>query len=282
MDDVVDKESLELFDRFIGRTLEADEVNRQLTRFARQFGARVVGAHQITCSDESERECVESFHEHFVRRLLPELKYWSRSSFRTANLGGRYEAGSLDIAEDHYSTPRAEGGTKLLVTKVSSHVSLDESALPVRYGRLDRYERDSIYCGALHAVMEGESEVPAFTEIAQLLGKDSVDRLATLRDPDVVDPIQRALFAAICHAQLQGERVVDEACTLRPNTPTVFLVVAAVTLNRTDKDLELTCARWLVDRRGGRALVGHRGLGTAPESYRVAEDGPRLTIETRG
>ncbi len=49
-------DSLEKLDRLIGVAHDAGEVNRELSRFARGVGASVIGAHQITCSDESERE----------------------------------------------------------------------------------------------------------------------------------------------------------------------------------------------------------------------------------
>ena len=67
-----------------------------------RFGfALVVGLAAGACSDESGKENVTAFHRVIVRDLLPELKFWSRSSFRTANLGGRYEPGSIAICEDH-------------------------------------------------------------------------------------------------------------------------------------------------------------------------------------
>ena len=95
----------------IGREHDLDTVSWELKRYAQDLRAPVVGAYQISCSDESERECVESFHHIFVRELLPQLKYWSRSSFRTATLGGRYETGAIAIAEEHFATSPSQKGT---------------------------------------------------------------------------------------------------------------------------------------------------------------------------
>ena len=90
-------------------------ISRGLKQYARGFRAPIVGAMHVTCSDESERECVDVFQDSFVQEMLPELKFHSHSAFRTANLGGRYEWGAVRIAEQHFATPDTQGAFKVLV-----------------------------------------------------------------------------------------------------------------------------------------------------------------------
>ena len=85
--------------RLIGREQDIEDISRSLYAYASESGAPAVGALHLTCSDESERECIESFQQCFVRDLLPDLKLGSKAPFRTANLGGRYEWGAVGLAE---------------------------------------------------------------------------------------------------------------------------------------------------------------------------------------
>ena len=88
----------------LGREVNLDACNRALRDFAQSQRASVVGAVHVTCSDECEREAVESFQQWVVDALLPELKFSARSAFRSANLGARYEWGAVRIAEEHFAS----------------------------------------------------------------------------------------------------------------------------------------------------------------------------------
>ena len=108
---------------------------------------------RVTCSDEAEQENVEAFQRQFVRYLLPSLKFSSKSPFRVANLGGRYQWGSVRIAEDHYALAQGADHWKMLVVKMSSHVAVIETPTGLEFGKASRYGADSTYCGALDAVI---------------------------------------------------------------------------------------------------------------------------------
>ena len=146
---------MERLQKLIGRDESMLVVSERIRDFAQTLEPAVVGAHQINCSDESERECVEAFHTVVVRPLLPKLKYWAQSSFRTVNLGSRYEPGSIGIAEHHYATEAAKESFKLLIVKLNSHVSITDRDGQVVFGRKNRYDKESVYCGALHALLGG-------------------------------------------------------------------------------------------------------------------------------
>jgi len=90
--------------QLIGTEQDLEQVTRQLRFFVEGLRTPVVGALHVTCSDESEHECIEAFQRGFVDAVLPELKLWSRSPFRSSNLGGRYEWGAVRVAEQHYAT----------------------------------------------------------------------------------------------------------------------------------------------------------------------------------
>ncbi len=261
----------------VGREHDMDSVNWELKRYAHVIRAPVVGAYQISCSDESERECVESFHHIFVRELLPQLKYWSRSSFRTANLGGRYERGALAIAEEHFATPPSTNSFKLLVIKLNCHVSVVETKEGPLYGWMQRYERESVYCGAMHALLDGASG--AFVdELAALFTSGGVDRLAKLR---AMDESIRSLAAAITGARLQLARIIADIETIKQHSPTLYLVLAAVTLNRTQKDSEFLAAMCTADYRHDAPEIECIGLGDDPSRYRIEYERGRLLIQQR-
>lgn len=246
----------------IGRQQRIGRLSEALRGFARVSRAPVIGAYQITCSDESEQECVAAFDREFVRPLLPELKYWRQSAFRTANLGARYETGALAIAEEHYATPESAAAHKLLVIKLNSHVSLVRAEDGVHYGRMPRYERECVYCGALTALLAGSSASFA-RELAQAFGEARLDFLRS------TDPDTRALSAAIVSARLQGDRVLAAVRAHTPHTPTRYLIVAAVTLNQQQDDAELPVALWGVDLDGAIQLTG---LSPDPSRYRLGAD----------
>jgi hypothetical protein len=259
----------------VGREHELERVSLALNQFAQELRPGVIGAYQISCSDESERECVEAFHERFVRPLLPELKFWSKSSFRTANLGARYEEGAVPIIEDHFSTPAAAQSFKLLVVKLNAHVSVtDQSDGPV-YGQMSRYESDSVYCGAIHAVLTG-AELPFAQELRAAFASGGKDRIGYLTTE--VPARHRPLLAAISSAMLQSERVVGAIKRHSPLTPTVYVVCGCVTLNRAGADTELLCGIHVIDQRTGSTGHEHLGLDTDPAAYRLTTDLGKLVV----
>ena len=77
--------------RLVGHEQDFDHVCHTLRHCVDRLNPAVVGALHVTCSDESERECIEAFQKAFVEPRLPSLKLWSKCAFRTSNLGGRYE-----------------------------------------------------------------------------------------------------------------------------------------------------------------------------------------------
>jgi hypothetical protein len=255
-----------------------DEVARVLHLVASDLGAPAVGAMQVTCSDESERECVDAFRNNVVEHLLPSLKFAERAHFRIANLGGRYEQGAVAITEDHYSTRVAAGAFKLLVVKINSHVCAESSDEGPRFGRMRRYDTESVFCGALHAMMDG-SELPAAKELRELFGSGGKDRLAMLLDDKRVDPNYRSLFAAVVNARLQAERAVEDVRFCTQDSPTFFLVLPCVTLNRQGKDTEIVCGVWQLDRRSNELIEHYRGLGDDPAAYKLTTDQGRLHLE---
>lgn len=257
-----------IFD-LVGGEHDIDQASRVLARAVREYRAPAVGAFQISCSDESEKENVQHFHREFVQELLPEFKFWKRSSFRTANLGARYEPGAAAIAEDHYAIPQSDSAHKLLMIKVSSHVSVLGEGNDTVYGRMERYKKESVYCGALDLLLAGGRGLPFLEELAQVFQADGVDRLGYLRDPQRVDPSRRALVAAVTNTTLQSKRVREECVALEQHTPTVFVILACVTINRLGDDSELICGVDIVDRRDETPRAMYRGVGIDPRAYNL-------------
>jgi len=262
----------------IGRERDVDEVARTLYTVADGFRAPVVGAMQVTCSDESERECIDAFHSNVVEHLLPSLKFGTRSRFRIANLGARYERGAVAIAEDHYSTGEAAGAFKLMIAKVNSHVCVESTSDGRRFGSMRRYDTESVYCGALHALMDG-SELPFAKELGELFRSGGKDRLGMLLDAKRVEPAYRSLFAAVVNARLQVECAVDDVRECSPRTPTFFLLLPCVTLNRKGKDTEIVCGVWQLDRRSSEPVDTYRGLGDDPSAYRLSIDRGQILLD---
>lgn len=267
-------------ERLIGAEQPLRVVADSLRRFADSLNPAVVGAHQLCCSDEAEKENVATFHKQVVRPLLPDLKFWSRSSFRTVNLGGRYEPGSLSIAEEHYATPESqeEGAFKVMLVKVSAHVSRSEDDLGTVWGCMNRYERESVYCGAMHALLEGGGAgLPFRRELVERFREGGIDRLAVLRDPRRTPPRERELRAAVVNARLQARAAVAEARAMKVHSPTVFLVFASVTLNNMRPDSELPVGFQVHDTRATNQR-GWVGLEGDPRRYQVGWEGTRLRV----
>ncbi|RMG02592.1 MAG: hypothetical protein D6741_03450 [Planctomycetota bacterium] len=239
-----------------------------------RFQPTRVGAYHVTCSDEAEWECADAFQRWFAERMLPGLKPGSRAPFRSINLGGRYEPGALAVAESHYAASGSDGIT-VIVAKINAHVGVVETSEGVRFGHFPRYGQESTCCGALTAALSDEAPIPASAELRETLGRT---RLAALNDGETVPPDLRLLFAAVANARLQSRRAVEELTTLPAHTPTHFLVVAGVSINRPGPDTELLVSVDHIDRTDVAAKHATIGLDDDPAAYKVSVDLGRLVL----
>jgi len=252
----------------LGKELNVDTVNRALRDFVRGRRPNIVGAVHVTCSDETEREIVESFQHWFAEPLLPELKFWSRSVFRSANLGARYEWGAIRIADEHYDNPELREGQRVLAIKLNSHVAVDRVGTTPVFGKLDRYARQSPCCGAIHALLEGVRH-PAMDELRAAFRYDGRDRLAMLLDPQIVPSELRSFAAAVVNARLQARSAIVDIQSYTPDLPTFFVVLPCVTLNRAQRDTEFVVGMYWADSREGLGKAHYVGLGDDPSAYRI-------------
>ncbi|MEA1952685.1 MAG: hypothetical protein U9N87_14990 [Planctomycetota bacterium] len=252
----------------IGREADLPSVARAIRLCAEEIDVPVAGGYHITCSDESEWECAEIFDQLFAQQMLPRLKMDRAAVFRTMNLGGRYETGAIHIAEEHFATFASRQSAKVMVVKVSSHTAVTRREDGFSYGTLQRYGNDSACCGALVSLTSGGT-LPAVAELAETFARDGHDRLAELRDEQLIPPDLRALFTAIVNARLQADRVVEDIRSHMPESPTVFLIIPCVTINRDEPDNELVVGEYGVDATGSELNIKYRGLGSAPLEYRV-------------
>ncbi len=263
--------------RLIGVEHGLDEVSGALRDEVQRTAALVVGALEVNCADESELECGAAFQRHFVEHLLPDLKTAARAPLRICNLGARYEEGAIGVAEHHYALPVSARSFKTLVVKINAHVAVSEGSGGVCFGAMRRYDAESRACGALHALLCGE-ELPAVAELRCTFAAGGRDRVATLLDPQRVAPAQRYLLAAVVNARLQANRAVADIRRHKPHTPTLYLVVPCVTLNRSGPDTELVVGYGWVDCRRPEASEKYEGLGDEPERYRVELSGGRVRV----
>jgi len=253
------------------------EVTRALYSFARSAQAPIVGAMHVTCADEAEFECAKAFMDGFAQHLLPHVKFVQPSPFRLATLGGRYEWGAVRIAEQHFSTHEAQSGFKVLVVKVNAHTGLEEIRDGLRYGTMERYGSPSPSCGALASLLEG-SDLPAIQVLRRQFTADGVDRIGQLLDAKTVPADLRALYAAIVEAQLQSRAVFLDIQDHEANSPTLYLVVSCVTVNRKDHDTEILCGVHLVDHRTEEKREEYIGLGDMPATYRIKQEMRRVRV----
>ena len=261
----------------IGVEHRLDEVNYALKAAVRHQRPATVGAHHVTCSDVTERACVESFQRCFAADLVPRLKPGNQSAFRTANLAARYEWGSLRIAEGQFATPASREAFKVLLVKINSHVAAPcvDGRGEQKFGPLQRYGVDSVACGALHALLAG-AQGPFADELRQQFHAEGIDRLELLANN--VPAEVRALAAALVSARLQGRAAALDAQDHRPVSPTLYVIVPAVTLNRTDRDTELVCGLYVIDRRTGAHEDVYRGLADDPTRYQITQQQHGLRV----
>jgi hypothetical protein len=249
----------------VGTETAMGGVARALHMYAADLYAPVTGAMLLTCADESEQECVDAFHNGFVRYLLPSLKFAQQSAFHIANLGGRYEWNAVRVAEDHYATAK----DKLLVVSVNAHVGAVGEGEAARFGVLERYGAESACCGALHGMLEG-SHAPHAEALREAFLSEGVDRLAAVLDPEQVDPAQRSLRAAIASSRLHARSVILDIQDYEPVSSTLFLVASVVTINRAERDTEILCGLYTADYRRPERHVEYFGLGDDPAAYDIS------------
>ena len=268
----------ERFYAILGEEHTCDNVSRLLRSYVQSLKAPVVGAMRVTCSDEAEQENIEAFQRNFVRYLLPSLKFSSKSPFRAATLGGRYEWNSIRLAEDHYALAPGAEDWKVLVLKVSSHVSVEDGLDgEPRFGCAQRYGSESTYCGALVAVLNG-STLPFAQRLAEDLDFEEGDRLAALRDPQRVGLSHRTFFAAVVNARIQARRAMIDVQDHVAATPTLYLILPCVTFNRSGHDTEVVCGIYTADRRGETPHDEYCGLSSQPDDYRFQQHSGRLQL----
>jgi hypothetical protein len=260
---------MQIIHDLIGRELPSETVNRALRSYAQSARVDEVGAVHVTCSDESEREVAESFQHWFADSLLPELKFSSRAPLRTANLGARYEWGAIRVAEKHFATPAARSGLKLMMVKINAHVGITQASGAVRYGVLNRYECDSACCSALNALL-ANTRHPAVDELTAAFNYDGLMRLDMLKDENTVAPELRILIAGILNARIQARSAIVDIQDYQPVTPTIFVVLPCVTLNRRQRDTEITVGAYWADSRVGTENAQYLGLSDDPSKFQVS------------
>ncbi len=265
----------------LGQEVEAAVLNRAVRAFAEGSGAAAFGALHVSCADEAERACRDGFQAEFCDGLLPPLEQSKPAPFRITNLGARYEPGALAVAEAHFATDEAERGFKLLLVKISGHVAVDHASSPPSFGRVPRYGRDSTFCGALHALLDGAEGLPFTRDLRAQFGSGGVDRLAILGDAKRVLPEQRALMAALVSVRLQIRAAMDDAAQLEARGETAVVFLGALTLNQHGRESEVLTGVGLVDRRGGGCSRDYRGLGDDPSTLVAGFDGDRLRVAER-
>lgn len=259
----------------LGRELPLPEVERTLRAYVQGERPPVVGALHLTCSDEAEYEVADVFRRDFVRSLLPALHFDDKAPFRTATLGARYEWGAARVAEGHFARADGADDWKLLVLKLNAHVGADQVPGHPRFGTLSRYGKPSACCGALHALLAGDTR-PFAKELAETFGVEGVDRLGQLREaPDDVRP----LLAAVTEARLQARRAMLDVQDHVPAGPTVYLILPCVSFNRHQHDTEMLLGVYVCDRRGEEAHDEYCGLSDQPTRVRVRDEAGTVELE---
>lgn len=255
-------------DEVVGRELELGLLTTRLAEVVRAAAFPTVGMVHITCADEAQHRVVGKVQQLLVEPHVTPMASGERTAFRLQNLGGHHEFGALSIAEDHWAGAHDElAGPKLMVVRVDSHVGVDtaEDGHPV-YGRFLRFGRASVACGALHAVLRGVAMRGAEGFM------DHHTRARTLTDS--FDETSRMLAAAVCRAELSAQDCLHEIAELDHDTPTVWLVVATVTMNHPDRHSSMLTG---VAVRGEDTTHDHR-LGVDVLRYRIGHEDDRAVV----
>jgi hypothetical protein len=140
-----------------------------------------------------------------------------------------------------------------------------------------RYGCESSCCGALHALLAGGRQ-PFLEDLRHVFTSEGKDRVASLLDDARVEPRYGALYAALVSARLQARRAVLDIQDYRPCSPTLYLVLPCVTLNREKKDTEILCGIYAADHRQEPLRVEYVGLGDDPAAYRIEREHDRYRV----
>ena len=133
--------------------------------------------------------------------------------------------------------------------------------------------------GAYQVTCSDEAEWECAECFQRSFTSEGKDRLAVINDPAAVRQEHRALVAAITNAALQARRAVGDVEQRRPRTPTRFLVLPCVTINRPGPDSELLVGRYEIDWTGEVPATRYEGLGDDPAGYRIAHHHGRLSVQ---
>jgi len=264
----------------VGKERPLGEVAQVLSFSPNGLQPSVTGAVLVTCADESEHECAQAFIQGFVAHRLPALKSAVRSPMRLANLGARYEWGTVRIAEAHFrDRPVAPvDKPKLMMVKINAHVARSgRAAEDPLYGVWKRYGTLSPGCGALDALLQGDRR-PHAMELAEAFGSEGVDRLALLRDPATIPPRRRMLDAAVVSARLQARKAVLDIQDHDPERHTRYLVVPCVTINQPGADTEIVVGVYDLDHGDDSNHETYHGLGDDPSAYRFTVEHGRVEV----
>jgi len=141
---------------------------------------------------------------------------------------------------------------------------------------MERYGTESKCCGALHALLAGDSR-PFAENLAEVFVSEGPDRLAVLNDGHRVESRFRLLYAAMVSARLQARKVILDVQDY-DNSHTEFLVIPCVSLNRPERDTEIVCGFYLSEPWHSDKEPDYYGLGDDPSHYEHRIKNGRLVI----
>jgi len=190
------------------------------------------------------------------------------------------------LAEQHFAAPLDKSAGKLLIAKINAHVACEAVSgasgkaadRAWRFGFWRRYGRESACCGALNALVAHDLRAPYTDDLRETMESEGLDRLALLRDAASVHPDRAPLLAAIVSARLQARKIVLDIQDYAPDSPTCYVVLPAVTINRHERDTEIVCGVYVVDARDGSREASYSGLGDDPSKFVVRVANDRLSV----
>ena len=254
----------------VGRELELGLLSGVLSDTVGAVDVETVGAVHITCADEAQHRVIEKVQELLVERHVTPMASGEHTIFRLINLGGYHEMGALDIAENHWAGAHDPAtGSKLMVVRVDAHVGVDAdpAGAPI-YGHFLRFGHTSVACGALAAVLRGQAMPGA---------EGFVDHeVRARRIIEAFPEHTRMLAAAICRAELSAADCRREIQTMAHDTPTVWLIVATVTLNHPDRHASMLTSVSVTDEQ---LVESGAGLGIDVERYQIGHDDDALVVQ---
>ena len=262
----------------IGSETRPDAFARVIAALSQSLHAAVFGSIHLTCADELEYENTEAFRRGVASGLAPRFGCASPAPFRLSTLGGHYQWGALAIAEDHYAQTPSAARFKLMLCKINAHVGVEMKDGMPHFGMFQRGDRPTTCCGAMAGLLAG-GQGPFLEHLRRSFEWDGQDRIALLNDADRTAPRERMLRAAVASARLQGRMAAIDCQDHRPATPTLYIVVMSVSLNRQEPATELPVGLYVLDHRSGTPVELYFGLGDDPAAYRVTQGESGLSVE---